>query len=683
MLRVIFKYILAVTLFMGLVSCGGGGSSVKNENTTPNVTTDTSGNIVVTGQMSFTTVAIQDSTVTLKNMRFKADGNNDCIPNYSFTNGNSLDITNGGELNYKVTMDGLLCKNVNKLTFEADKFITHTYDFNGVKQENTKKEYYSKVVSFQNLDLSNNYQIKISPQPIEVGQVETFSVRITDSSDSELNNEDITSVVIKSSDSSKLSLLNEQNATVNEIAYSNLSNKNISVKAKSSGSVKLIVETILKSGSNYIKSKKDFDVEVDNGIIATNYQIGLISQNSLTVDSIGKFTIEIKDSKSDKLVDDSNVTKVTVSTTNKLLKFSSKNTGETNNNYNKDSFEYNNDNSKTIYVKTGTSSGLEILKVDATILDKNISQEFTLPIVSDYPDTISLIDVNSSYANGLYSDTYRVMATDKYGNPARAGSKIYVGAVSGLIKDDQEQDIYVTGNSTNKGTIKKSTNGIEFSVNRNNYFENVSELDTLVVLADENKLDSSYLGGWIVEDEIGSNNSLLLKGDFNITETSGLSFLVGNEKRFDSCEQQPKSVNFDSEDNTYELQKDGVTYFKLEYPPFMVGKDVYLYANSYGKKRVGVSMRRKLWGTGINANSTSCTDSKKCGNISFSLKDSNSPLTQQELYSSSNFSYTGDCNISQRIDIVNTGCSGSVDLNIYSNGGECTISWDNSIPYEH
>jgi len=672
---------------IGLASCGGGGGAIDSEISESIVTTNSDGDIVVNGKILIDSSS-SDLTISLSNIVFRSD-NESCILGYSPNTESVLDVTNGAEIDYEVIIDGF-CKDINSLIFEADKTIKYTYTIDDTQKEKIRVEKYTDEVNFKNIAFDKNFNIEINPQIAEVGQVTSFSIRVTDSLGNEISNDNVISVVVRSSNSDKLSLVDEQNITTSEIVYTNLSFKEINVQAKSSGNVKLLVQAVLKSGNNNYKVKKEFDIEIGGGEDFSNkkFKIDLISGKSFIVDSISKFTIEIKDSESDEFIDDSYITNVTVSTSHGLIKFSSDNIGDLNDNYSEDSFEYKSDKSKVIYAKTGKISGLETLKVNVILdindsYEENISQEFTLAVVSGSPNTISLIYVDSSYENGLYSDRYRVQAIDKYGNPARAGSKIYVGAVSGLIQDDEDKDIYVTGSSTSKGIIKKITNGIEFSVSRSNYFENVSNYDTLVVLADENKLDSSYLGGWIVKDKI-DNSRLLLEGDFNITETSELLFLVGNEKRYDPCEQQPKSVDFDSEDNTYELQEDGTTYFILKYPPFMVGKDVYLYANSYDEKRVGVSMRKKLYGTGVSANSVTCADGGKCDKITFSLNDSSYHLTLQELEALSNFSYSGDCDTSKLVTTVNTGCSGVVDLNVYADdNGSCTVYWDNSLPYEH
>jgi len=686
MRRSVFLYLFLMFSMIGLTSCGSGGSDFKSETNKPIVSTNSEGNVVVKGKIFINANSSDNFTIKLTDIVFKNDVNSSCILDYSPSQDSEFDVTNGAEIDYEVTINSF-CKDVDSLIFEADKIVSYRSDEVG---EKSRVERYSEKIEFEKISYEDYFNIESNYQIVKIGQNNFIEVRVVDDSGSEIRNEDIVKVTVKSSDSTKLTLLNEQNGSVSEVVYENLSYKKIGIEAKNSGSVKITIEALLKIGSSNYKIRKDFDIEIEGSkdFLNKKFNVKLAVAKSLVVDSIAKFTVEIRDSESDEFIDNSYVANVTVSTLRGLVKFSSENRGDLSDNYNKDSFVYDDENSKVIYVKSGKISGLETFRVDVVLdingsYEENISQEFTIPIVSGAPNTISLIYVDSSYSNGLYSDRYRIQAIDRYGNPARVNSKIYVGAVSGLTKDDENKDIFVKSNSNINGTLKKSDLGVEFRVDRSDYFKNVSIYDTLIVLSDADRLDSSYLGGWIVKDKI-DNSRLLLEGDFNVTETTNISFLIGDEKRYDPCEQQPKSVDFDSEDNTYELQEDGTAYFVLRYPPFMVGKDVYLYANSYDEKRVGVSMRKKLFGTGVSANSVSCTDGSKCDKISFTLNNSSYRLLSQELDPILNFSYSGDCDISRLPNRVDTACSGVIDLNVYADiNGSCTIKWDNSIPYEH
>ena len=687
MSRNILKYLIIVFIWFGLVSCGGGGSGdIDSDNTMPVVKTNTDGNIVVSGKILVNPSTLSaNQKVTLSNITFKTEtfttrSIDACILEHSLE-GQEIDITNGAEIDYEVTIDGN-CKDVNKIIFEADKIATFT-----LNNKEYKKAYrINKEIIFNNIDFGDREIVITLENPeIKIGEISTITIRLTDKNGQDIKNEEIVKVIAKSLDSRKFVLINDENEIVNEVELQNLSKNSIKLKGIESGTAKLLVESVVKNGSEYYKIKKEFELSIGDPLLEMQgVVIDLQHQESIEVDNITKFILEIRDFKTNELINGLDIKKVKVTSTQKLIKFR-----ENNEDFKNYSFEFNESSKETIFAKSGERIGFEIIRVEVTIENnesiKNISKDFTIPIVSGLPASISIIYLESSFENGLYIDRYKIFATDKFNNPAKDGSKILVGAVSGLSKDIIGRDIYVGESSVFKGTIQNRVSGIEFSVKNtffdpSGFFENVKIGETLIVLANKDKFDSSYLGGWTIKDKI-DNSTLLLEGDVDINET-GLSYVIGDEKRFDPCDGQPKFVNFEKE--SYFLNRGGEVNLTLKYPPFFVGKDVYLYVNSIiDGKRVGASMRKKLFGTGITADEVTCSNGEKCGEIQFTLNDSNFPLTYQD-FTSENFIYEGDCNKSNINNIINTGCDGTIDLNISADtNGSCTIKWDGSIPYEH
>jgi len=280
MKRQVLKYLFLIVLTMGLISCGGGGDS-DSKIIPPTVETNENGDILVTGKIFF------DSDVNFEKMSFEIEEDESCLLDYSFPNGNVYN----GELDYVVTIDGF-CSNVDRLFFKGKEVYTKS-NIDGSKSKIETKDYNREIV-FKSLDLSKNFDIEVEPSIIKADQVSNLFIRIKDSRDNELNNADVLSVLVRSGDSGKLSFLNEQNESIGEIEYSNLSYNEIVVKAKNSGSVNLTIQALLKSGSNRVKLKKYFTIEIEEDNLTAEDNTTVYTINSSAEDLLITQPNEVK-----------------------------------------------------------------------------------------------------------------------------------------------------------------------------------------------------------------------------------------------------------------------------------------------------------------------------------------------------------------------------------------------------
>ncbi len=434
------------------------------------------------------------------------------------------------------------------------------------------------------------------------------------------------------------------------------------------------------------------------------YKINLTAPDYVEITGKANIVIDIVErDNEDKYIDSNNIHKVTVETQNGLLYFDES--------FSNTSYEYNTSSRKSIYLYSKYNTGIEIIKVTADIFNGEnnvtISDTFALTVSSGPVSAISLVYKNTEYNAPFFEDVFTLHAVDKYGNPAKKGTKIEVGVVSGVRVGGNGNYLKVDKN----GSLgKNNVNEIEFNLTNSDYnlttvhdkYNNDEGSDSLIILANEDRFSPLYLGGWIVEEVI-DNDTLILNGDFNLTNTKMdlLSFVIGNEKRYNECESTYNVIDFDQESKTYLLDENGNAKLILRYDPFFIGHDVFIYANSVSEnKRVGVSLRKKLWGSGLDTTTFECDGTSADANctkyITFSIKSYGGSLKKVK-FSENNFKAvpykdigdgTGNLypcnNYTLSVLSEDSGCGGQVQIKIeVPSGNACKVMWNGSLNYEY
>ncbi|MRJ02963.1 MAG: hypothetical protein C6I05_05875, partial [Epsilonproteobacteria bacterium] len=343
-------------------------------------------------------------------------------------------------------------------------------------------------------------------------------------------------------------------------------------------------------------------------------------------------------------------------------------------------------------------SGVDILQVEVVLLDQKgreerFKQNIPITIVSGPVNTISISLAHTRYdvEHGLFEHLYTILATDKYGNPAKAGSKVSFGAVAGLKKSSNGRFLYVRKGGAirytqSQGTIFESTDQLYD-------FVNVEPLlDRLVILADEDRADNLYLGEWDIVSRI-DDYTLKLYKKYEGWPTSGLTYVIGNEKRVDTCSNNTATLLFDHQDQTYTLQEGGITTTRLLYPPYMLGKTIFLYANSREEVRVGATKRSTLFGgTGLTTREEvlQCDNSegnrtKRC-QLRFTIVSKDNPELIVKNVEVSDF-VVDDPKVMDkcRIQILDnwTDCSGIVVVSVDAAPETvCPVRWNGGVLFE-
>jgi len=281
---------------------------------------------------------------------------------------------------------------------------------------------------------------------------------------------------------------------------------------------------------------------------------------------------------------------------------------------------------------------------------------------------------------------YAVHAINEDSQAPVAGMPIKMILVNGIKELNSKKVQYENG-------VFKDTNPVTFIDDSIDYLENhydsekVQKNDNLIILPSKGKVDSSYLGGWKIDNV--TSHELTLNGYFdNLTTESDLNYIIGNEKRLLSRDIVVAEVRtIDMEAITDE---NGMAYFKVVFDPELALHTVTLaaYAVTPQNERVGISRIVSLRVEDKVVPKQTMTINNIGGQQNVTIPLSMSfPSGSEHIFdldivpSSFSIAPTSHCAIIN--GNYNTGDSGAVSLvvatdgNISDTGGvdQCTITW--------
>ena len=302
-----------------------------------------------------------------------------------------------------------------------------------------------------------------------------------------------------------------------------------------------------------------------------------------------------------------------------------------------------------IAIKTNSVSGQVRVNIEADIDGSQIRLTKTLPITieKNRSSSMAIVPYATSYKDGLYTTKFVIHVVDSYGNKAKDGTKIQTGVINNpklysraydgdtlptdpygnvtyfymtydrfTTKDEDNKTVYGETNYKPFYTWKNidlraelQRSGGKFILPTNTPIpSSVDSQDTLIILGNKEQNKPENLGGWDIKD-VGTN-SLTLYDLEGSKDTKNVSFVIGNDYRYDECIES--NANGASSTFTSSDVKDGVAYAELRYTPSMVGKDIFIYANSkIDGKRIGISRKVVLTGTGVSEGTFSCKNENK------------------------------------------------------------------------
>lgn len=282
--------------------------------------------------------------------------------------------------------------------------------------------------------------------------------------------------------------------------------------------------------------------------------------------------------------------------------------------------------SDNVALKIGELSGTTELIFKAEIrLKEGTLSTYTLkvPLIieKNRSSSMAIVPVETKYDNGLFTDKFVIHVVDSYGNKAEDGTHIYTGLINNPklytyalkentdVDEDVLYDIISEHNRTyfnnDKGTLNRVAGTFTLPANSIDPQKDiVTNLDTLVILANKDEHKPENLGGWDI-DSIDNDHEISLTSIHGSENISGVDYVIGDEYRYDECSQTVMNAAASSLETT-EVEN-GLAYAELRYVPEMVGKTVFIYANAViNGKRIGISRKVTLKGLGLQSQSMSC-----------------------------------------------------------------------------
>ena len=254
-----------------------------------------------------------------------------------------------------------------------------------------------------------------------------------------------------------------------------------------------------------------------------------------------------------------------------------------------------------VIVQANSLSGTTNLVIDVAFTDSgkpDIIRKIPIVIEKNKSASMAIVPFEDRYESGLFIKKFVIHVVDSYGNKAKDGTRISTGVINNpkLI------------NKNGEGTLDKSNS--EFTLIKPadpTITDNLQVTDTLITLANQQEYRPENLGGWDITDIMPQDSKLQIITLDKDPAVNHLSYIVGNEYRYDRC----NDTIMNAAASTFESTevKDGIAFAELRYVPAMVGKTVTIYANTrLNDKRIGISRVVALTGTGLQPVTITCSN---------------------------------------------------------------------------
>ena len=448
--------------------------------------------------------------------------------------------------------------------------------------------------------------------------VKKIKYKITDSDDNQVADSDILWIRVRTLDG-EIFQIEKDGKLFNELKLEN----NLSALGEiyvasfnKNGSASLLFEAAInddEKGSVIVENKIPITVE---GIPSFNYSAVLIPQSDkLIVDKGSYIQYKIIYLSNGELVDEGLIEKVELSIEDDNSYF-------LNGGKQLKSVEFSS-NVGHMYI-VGYKPGFTKVTVSVSLKDgKKISQSMVLAVANEDNRKIGIEYVGTEYLDdiGLFVDTYTIY-TDLDNDFIDVGivtphieyPQLYYKAILSWVNKYHSkyvyyQDIYF--NDYGFGQLYKNGNLI-FSNELFDLTKIVPYDNKLVILPNKYRNSYDYLGGWDIV-EVLNTKEMVVSGNINKEKIDYLSFVIGNNKRYNPVQDTIAMMYLDRKDGVYKLSN-GLTNVKIYYPNFFAGKDIFIYANykDISGYRVGNSFKRTLTGLGLQLTEIGPCKSELC-----------------------------------------------------------------------
>ncbi|MRI58147.1 MAG: hypothetical protein C6H99_01425 [Epsilonproteobacteria bacterium] len=519
------------------------------------------------------------------------------------------------------------------ITFATPRCMVQTIVVSGKKLMVNKVGEYSSTksqefgpVTLTNMTKQENFFISLTPKDhsdkIKQNATKSVIYKITDPSGAQIPSSKIKSIIIRTLDSDKILILDPQRKPVYELVVDNPSGYGeFDVLSKNRpGPAPVEIEVSIASTPFDIVKRATYTFYVEKPPVefydvalsfdqkrlrpqraaAVNYQI-LINGEVAPQDQIQKVIFEAQNG------------------------YLIKNTQEKVKRLELDDLE----SAGMVYVEalSGVNTFSLVMSVDFV---NGIHKEAKLLIpVADIPIgkfVIAYVGTEYDKATGLFIDTYSVH-TDNFElfnskvrigvlNPKILYEEVYYDTFLSGALDQSNPYIYYEDIYTEPytGVLERFVDKTLFKTQRFDLLEVTPSVDKVMILPNKMKpnTDKTILGLWDVV-EVLTSDSLVLKQRYDGPKKDRLSFVIGNETRYDPTRDTIAMVFLDRRDGIYQLSNEGETTFRLYYPSFFAGKDLFFSVTTgEGKDRIGNSFKRTLTGTNLIGSEMDSCASELC-----------------------------------------------------------------------
>jgi len=189
--------------------------------------------------------------------------------------------------------------------------------------------------------------------------------------------------------------------------------------------------------------------------------------------------------------------------------------------------------------------------------------------------TASIACFESEQLTKAYVAHCYVHAVDGNSNPV-SGLSFAVSLVNG-VKVLQEG----TGNILTTDPISFSDDVVNFAQT------DVKKTDNLIILPTATTTDPTYLGNWEISEV--NVNLTLAENSFSLETTEDLTYVIGNETRYDLGGSASAHIEYPDDSNTSGPEDvEGFFYFDVVYDPALRGETIFLGAHTFGN-RIGTA----------------------------------------------------------------------------------------------
>jgi len=221
--------------------------------------------------------------------------------------------------------------------------------------------------------------------------------------------------------------------------------------------------------------------------------------------------------------------------------------------------------SDSFSIKSSDTSGIFSFDIELKIKGQDVvKKSYSLTVVKSVTTAMSINYKSTRYEAPYYIDSYVLNVVDNYGNPSFDGDSVSLGLVSNVKKSSSDGVLEKIGNDYVFSSSIDLTSGIDSD-------------DRLVIYPNATQNEPRNLGYLNIESIDTTRDLIYVTGEkFLETNLTNLSFVIGDERLYNSCQNTVSIATLSSDD--YKI-KDGKLEFELKYEPYMVAKPIYIYAN--------------------------------------------------------------------------------------------------------